>query len=487
MESNPKPLPQARNLAVKVLRERRGLRQNELMGKAGLSKSAMTHLESGRLAVAPRTLAKIGGALRYERDEIDWLTLALGVFTGDPDLPASAAGLSPETRREIGTEAARRIRLGLASTLEQLIAEAQARRHAEERKEAARLYRELAPLPLLRQEALVLERAELQTWAMVERLCEESEKAASDEPKRALVLANLALRCAQSRGIPRGLRPRLEGFAWAFLANARRVASDLPAAQEAFALAWTSWRKGKKAGAAVPLGTWRLYDLEASLRREQFNLRQALLVVGKALKCAPATAHGKLLLKKAAIYIVMDRPHSAILALREAESFVSRAQEPALYFALQFNLGVVLELAGHIDRAKALLPELRTTATALRSEVGLVRVAWLQARIQARMGESAQAILGLEQVLREFAHWKLAHDAAQAALELAVLLLQDGQVGRVKVLANETLWIFRAQRVEPRVLAALRVFCDAAAKETVTIAAAQATLRQLHEARFLRP
>src|SRR5258705_522658 len=86
----------------------------------------------------------------------------------------------------------------------------------------------------LRQNELLEQRAEYQTWAMVERLGEESEKAASDDPKHALVLANLALRCAQSKGIPSTLRHRLEGFAWAFIANARRVAGDLPAAEEAF-------------------------------------------------------------------------------------------------------------------------------------------------------------------------------------------------------------------------------------------------------------
>jgi tetratricopeptide (TPR) repeat protein len=256
--------------------------------------------------------------------------------------------LSPKAQAEILSEGARRIRDEFGAILERLIEEAQGQRHAEERKAAAAQYRSLAALHPLRQEALIDERAEYQTWAMVEKYCEESRKAASDDPKRALLLANLALRCAQSMRIAATLRSRLEGFAWAFIANARRVASDLPAAEEAFGLAWAAWRRGKRAGAALPLGTWQLQDLEASLRREQLRLRAALSLLSRALKSAPARVKGRLLLNKATIYIVMGEPNKAIAVLQDAEGCVAHSDDPQLYFALRFNLGVILAQAGRI-------------------------------------------------------------------------------------------------------------------------------------------
>ena len=52
--------------------------------------------------------------------------------------------------------------------------------------------------------ALVEEAREFQTWALVERLCAESERATASDPRRSLELAELALRAAETEteGLP---------------------------------------------------------------------------------------------------------------------------------------------------------------------------------------------------------------------------------------------------------------------------------------------
>jgi tetratricopeptide (TPR) repeat protein len=318
---------------------------------------------------------------------------------------------------------------------------------------------------------------------MVERLCEESEKAAGDEPKRALILASLALCCAQTAGIPKPLGSKLEGFAWAFIANARRVASDLPAAEEAFGFAWASWRKSRAGGPAIPIGDWRIYDLEASLRRAQGQGRQALHFVNKAIKVAPASAKGMLALQKATIYESMGKLGEAIGVLEEAETWIEKRKDPWLYLALRFNLAVNLDLDGRSQIAEGLLPELRELATSLRSDVSLTRVLWVQARIQGNVGRRADATSGLEQVRRFFCDRGMAHDLGLVSLELAVFLLEDRQTSRVRTVAQEALAIFRAQRLEEPMFASLAMFLDAASHDMATVALARSAFAELREAR----
>jgi hypothetical protein len=78
-------------------------------------------------------------------------------------------------------------------------------------------------------------------------------RAAPDHAGTALELARLALRVAELVPEDGPWRLALQGFVWAFVANAQRVGSDLLAAAESFATAWRLWRAAGPA-AAGPLG-----------------------------------------------------------------------------------------------------------------------------------------------------------------------------------------------------------------------------------------
>jgi hypothetical protein len=67
-------------------------------------------------------------------------------------------------------------------------------------------------------------------------------------------------------------------------------------------------------------------------------------------------------------------------------------------------------------------------------------------------------------------------------MDLAVLLLKQGRTAEVKSLANEMLRIFQAQNVEREALAALRLFCNSAQRETATIELARRLVKFLHRA-----
>jgi len=259
------------------------------------------------------------------------------------------------------------------------------------------------------------------------------------------------------------------GYASGFLANAQRVGNDLPGAEETFARAWKLWRAGAGADPRGLLAEWRLLDREASLHRDRRQFAEALARLDRALAAAPREAAGRILMNKAVALEHMGEAEWAIEALREAAPLVDGRREPRILFGLRFNLIVNLCHLGRYEEAETLLPEVQELAVALRKELDLVRVTWLRGKIAAGLGRGEEARQCFEQVRREFTAREMAYDCALVTLELAALYLEQGRTHEVRALAEEMLWIFRAQGVHREAVAAIQVFRDAAREEAATV------------------
>ncbi|HEV3074032.1 MAG TPA: hypothetical protein VHB47_06395, partial [Thermoanaerobaculia bacterium] len=146
--------------------------------------------------------------------------------------------------------------------------------------------------------------SEFQSWALCERLCEESARIGTENPAEALEVAELAVEVALVAPVPVGWaavvpaarleepgaqaaqggqatwlaarwpkdserrRDRLSGYAWAFVGEARRLAGDPMGAEEAFRRSRELWPSGAP-GEAGLLDGLRLVELAASVRRER--------------------------------------------------------------------------------------------------------------------------------------------------------------------------------------------------------------------------
>lgn len=75
-------------------------------------------------------------------------------------------------------------------------------------------------------------------------------------------------------------------------------------------------------------------------------------------------------------------------------------------------------------------------------------------------------------------------DYALATLERAVLDLQEGRYAAVRALAEEMVWIFKAQGIEREALAALALFRKAAAEEKASVELARRLVQYLHRAQY---
>lgn len=480
--SSPAPLPLV-SVALTALRKARGWNERELAVAVGLSVATISLYERGKYEPSRERIEQLVTAMRYEVGAFDDLLASLSRAVDRTSAAApSQEAPSPAQLRRIHQVAAD---LSLASyqlTQGRLIRQVRTRNADKARRRAAGLWAVLKTRTAKERRLLVEHAREFQTWALAERLCHESEIAASDRAERALELARLALRVAERVPGEERWRLRLEGYVLAFVASAQRVANDARRAEESFARSRELWAAGAPADPAGLLAEWRLFDLEASLHRDQGRFPAALELSERALATCPPEATGRILVKKAAALEDMGEAERAIATLLEATPLVVASREPHLRFALQFNLGVNLCQLERYAEARDLLPEVRGLAIAQRKQLDLVRVVWLEGRVAAGLGQPGEAEGAFEQVRGEFRQRQMAYDYALVTLELAALYLAQGRCAEARELAHQLVWIFEAKGIHREALAALRLFRQAALGEDLTAELARRIVRYLHRA-----
>lgn len=480
----PRPSDLPTHLTLTLLRSARGWTQRELAQAARASSNVLSGYETGFRPLSLRRLEDLSAAMGYGPAVVD--VALLGVETLLAVMaPAPCSSLVNPTEAEwqrIQRAAAAAAREAAEKTREVLTESVRAARAREDRRKAGEQWERLRRLPPRERRALVEAEQELQNWALCERLCAESEKAAADEASRALELADLALRVAQLVPGEEEARSQIQGYAWAFVGNARRVAGNLPQADQAFFESERLWKLRASSELGL-LDEARLLDLKASLRKHQGRFPEALALHDHALRVSHSESSTYILLNKAFTQEQMGDFDAAITTLEKASTQVDGEREPRLLCVLRFNLVVNLIHQGRHDEAVALLPKVRELALEIGNGLDLVRVVWLESRICLGLGQREKAMASLEQVRGEFTAREIAYDAALVSLELAVLYLEDGRTPEVRILARQMLWIFRAQGVHREALAALKLFCEAAEQEQATVDLARRVAEYLEKAR----
>lgn len=477
----PRSIPPPLSLVLTYLRAARGWTQRDLAVAAGVPRQLICDMEKGsRRQLHREALDELVAAMDYGAEDV---TLGLvflgGLHAGRNPRSSPIEPLPGDIRR------ARRIaaRVGLAETSrmhQQLLDLARARRVELARRQAGRLWESLRRCPSGRLREQISGRPELYDWALAERLCDESVRAAADDAARALELARAALLAAELSPGDEAWHGWLEGTCWGFVGNAQRVGSSLASADASFETAWRLWRAGGPA-ASGPFGEWRLLDLEASLRRDQRRFAAALELLDRALAAAPEAARGRILLKKGYTQEQAGDVAAALATLEEAAPLIEAGGEPRLRWVVAMNRIVGLAHLHRYKEAEAHLPELRALTFELNNRLDLTRVLWLGGRIAGGLGRRGEAAAALTQARQDFAEIGNGYDAALVTLELASLVLEEGRAGEAAVLADEMVTIFSSLRVQRETLAALRLFCGAARGHTATPEMARQLLATLEQ------
>lgn len=353
-----------------------------------------------------------------------------------------------------------------------------------EKLEQARLTAEaqwerLKDLTPFRKQEEVLRDPAFHTWEFVLYLCAESVRQAADDPKAALRVARLAVAAAPRVDLP--WDDRLVAYALAHFANAYRVIGDHHEADKLFAKANRLW-SSPDAAAADPgvLDPGRIYDLEASLRKDQRRLPEALALLKKALPISRAP--GRILVSRAIVLSLMGSYEEAIATLRRAGALLDE-REPRDEFVLYLNTGVNLCHLNRFNEAIALADSAFRIAEVSKNRIDVLRSRWLRARVLAGTGDRLVALSIYQELVDEFVKREMTFDLALVTLELAALLLALGRTRDCQSLVVGLPKYFEAKEIHKEALAALKVFSDSVRVETATEAFAQQVAAFLYLAR----
>ncbi len=355
-----------------------------------------------------------------------------------------------------------------------------------DRARAPKLYTELTRHPVSRQRALIQRTWRFKNYVFAEFLLEESLRSVIDDPSRAEDLAELALVVAgQLEGSHYGpaLVNDLKARSWTYIANARRVASDLRSAEEAFTAAEASLADGTD----DVLLKARTMSLKGELRREQRRFDEASDLLQKALAIYREAGEdhwvGRTLIYSAAVLEEAGEPQAAIEQLNEAMGLIDEQREPRLVWCVKHTIAACLATAGKNQEARKMLPEIKRLVAQHEGSVDHMRTLWLEGKIARGLNKLDEAEKVFGRMRDEFVERGIAYDAALASLDLAAVYAQQGRTGEMKELAEEMLPIFRSRDVHREATAALLVFQRAAKAESVTLQLLTDISRYLREAR----
>jgi transcriptional regulator with XRE-family HTH domain len=469
------PLP---SLALDILRTREGWTQKELAEATGISANLISDYERGRKKLSRErldSLVEVMGLQPAKAVSSAMRFLQEGEVRADPNPP------SPESQyiEAVAAESGRLMSGFTRSLLTLLTSQGQA---LEARRQARALWVRLKRRDPAQRRVLVEKVAELRNWALCELLCEESIKAAGDSVDRALELAGLALRVAELVPGEDAWRRRIQGYAWAHVGNARRVKGDLLAADEAFSRFQGLWKTGIARDSGL-LNEVRVLGLRASLLRAQRKFAEALALLDEALSLDKGGGETKyLLLNKAKLLEDVDDFKGAVAVLYKVAPIVESEGETRFLFVLKLSLAVNLCLLGRYMEAQELLAGLEELTIRLGNDLDKLRVHWLKGRLSAGLGRRDEAIKAFFSVREGMISRGIAYDAALVSLELAVIYLERGRLDEVKSLARQMASVFQLQGIHREALAALKLFRDAAERQTVTLDLAQRLLLYLQRA-----
>ncbi len=468
-------------VVLRNLRVRAGWTQVRLEREACLSKGSVCRLEKGDQAVDRFLLGHLAKAMGIAEGDVERAIAALEQLPIEREIEAPAA-LPSRDRQTIETVSSRFSRNVREKTRNRIEAKVCDRRWRIDRAAAGVAWQSLRKMPSEDRKRLVEEVEVFHTWAVVERLSDESARAAANDVEEARNLAQLARRAAAATHGSESWRDGLEGYATAFEGNALRVAGDHRQAYQMFSEAMAlvqNW----PAEIRVPVDRSRPLSLYAALLTDQKQLDSALALLDDALTLAPGpSGRARVLIYRADVLKRQFEYSEALKALGEAKHHAQLAGEGRLRWAIAFNEATYLCEAGDALGAAERLDALQVAALELGGTLDNVRLLWLRARVAATLGHLAEASSALREVWETFADRRVWIDAGLAVLEFASVELDRGQTREVKQVATAAARIFAAQTLPAELLASIRLFWDAARREEASALTARTLLQQLRQA-----
>lgn len=351
--------------------------------------------------------------------------------------------------------------------------------------DAAALLEELVAKTAAERSKLVQQDVRFRGVKLCDLLMAKCREAWSSDPLRAVELAALAVEIADrldTGHYGEGLVADEQALAWAYLANASRIASDLRRAEDALARAEEHQLRGEDAlvGAQIHSFKASLWISQGRYADAASLLDQVVLVYREA---KDRHQEGKALIKKATALGYAGSYREATRTVGRGLARVSLLEEPSLLVAGRHNLVYYLNQSGKHWEALSALRTTRAVYQELGEPAHLLRLRWLEGVIQRDLGLLSGAEAALQEARAGFIERGIGFDAACVSLDLATVYLKQGRTVELKRIAVEMVPIFESRDVHQEALAALLLFRQAADAEEVTLDLLQKVADYLQRAR----
>jgi tetratricopeptide (TPR) repeat protein len=364
-----------------------------------------------------------------------------------------------------------------------------------EREAAASLYSELMHHPVERRPIVLRNCPRFHTWGFCELLLHRSQEQSFQDPVLGESLALLGVEVLDhldpmiygSRALE-DLRAR----AWAYVANSRRIKSDLRGAEEAFEFAFSFLRLGT----GDPLEKALLLDLRASLLTKQRRMSGALALLRRAaaifLEVGDKHRAGRALVNMSMAHSMAGEPREAISLLYQALTLIDPSREPRLELVAWHNLIDGLTETGQFMEAHKLLIKTRPLYKKFAPWLQHFRTG-IEGKIARGLGQLDQAEALFLAARDGFLADEAIYEMALASMDIASLYAEQGRMAELKQLSEETIPIFSSRQIHREALAALDYWRQAVEAEqagAALVAGVAAFLKKARhnpELRFQRP
>lgn len=341
-----------------------------------------------------------------------------------------------------------------------------------EREAVGSLWAELVACPESQRQQLLQENSRLWSWALLERLLEESrdgsvQSTTYGESMGFLALELISLLDADLYGAEE--LEDMQARAWGFIGNARRVRSDLQGAEEAFGEAYQHLLDGTR----DPMERAKLLDLKASLLRDQRRFDDALRLIRRAVSIFLAAGErhraGRALLNLATIHHDTGNADVSIPVLYQALELIDSEREPRLLLSARHNLIGYLVEAGRFMEAHTLFVQTRPLYRKFDDPWTQNRYRWIQGMIARGLEQPKEAEAFFLAAREGFVAEGIPYDTALVSLELAMLYLEQGRLAELRRIAAEMVVIFSSRQIHREALAAISFFRRAVQSERANL------------------
>lgn len=304
--------------------------------------------------------------------------------------------------------------------------------------------------------------------ALCELLLKKSRELGIDDPERARKAADLAVQVAEQLDLELYGAPVVQdvrAMAWAYLAESRRVQAEVQ-------LAESSMEKAEQLleeGSGDPLARAELLTLKASLAGYCGRFEEAIRILNRAAtiyrRMGDRHLLGRTLLKKGTLlgnFGQAGQRATALRLIRRSIDLIDPPREPRLIVAATHNLIWFLNESGRTGEADACIGGARRLYERAGDRRHLSRLRWLEGKLAARPREAEGALISAREGL---AREGLAYEAALAAMDLAVLYVQERRGADMRRQADLLFPLFRSDDMYRETATALQSFQQRTGRE----------------------